>query len=571
MSDDRRFTTDRFYGGVSDRLDNLRSMLQYVREDSVSRPQLAAWAIRNTRAGSEEAVNHHLAFLESIGIVKLSDSACELGEYGQRWLNDEDPETLYDALSAGVRGFDILLETLRNGPMTDEEIMDLLVSHFDEMEMTTPGPAKRHREWLQVLGIIERRNGANHITARGERIIMGEPSRKKSRSPTPTYPDPDGLTEGERVTQEEIEEAFDTGFGYRISGINPRRDQQDRRYVLVFANEDGPYDDSVTQGRFEYVGEGLSGDQSETSPGNSTLIDAIGGGIPVHFFYQSESDDKWEYQGLVDVLDYEFVERDGRDVLVFTMEHRNTEMTRDAEDWLDAVRKELAQYQVQHEERVVHLRELYDFSEKRLASKFPENDHVRAKIRQTLQRLRDGEEIDFLDEDGTYRINDLDLDAEINQGVVGADDHLPTTEPDSEPQLTEDEEQFTETRRRARDSGFIESVREAYNQTCVVCGSSREAPDGRPEVEAAHIYPKSEGGADDVRNGVALCRLHHWAFDTGWLAFTDDHEILVKDVPEREGYYQFKQLEGNSLVLPEEGGVEPHPTYLQEHRELHGF
>lgn len=221
MSDDRRFTTDRFYGGVSDRLDNLRSMLQYVREDSVSRPQLAAWVIRNTRAGSEEAVNHHLAFLESIGIVKLSDSACELGEYGQRWLNDEDPETLYDALSAGVRGFDILLETLRNGPMTDEEIMDLLVSHFAEMEMTTPGPAKRHREWLQVLGIIERRNGANHITARGERIIMGEPSRKKSRSPTPTYPDPDGLTEGERVTQEEIEEAFDTGFGYRISGINP--------------------------------------------------------------------------------------------------------------------------------------------------------------------------------------------------------------------------------------------------------------------------------------------------------------------------------------------------------------
>ena len=90
-------------------------------------------------------------------------------------------------------------------------------------------------------------------------------------------------------------------------------------------------------------------------------------------------------------------------------------------------------------------------------------------------------------------------------------------------------------------------------------------------MEAAHIYPKSEGGADDVRNGVALCRLHHWAFDTGWLAFTDDHEILVKDVPEREGYYEFKQLEGNSLVLPEEGGVEPHPTYLQEHRELHGF
>lgn len=270
------------------------------------------------------------------------------------------------------------------------------------------------------------------------------------------------------------------------------------------------------------------------------------------------------------MLDYEFVERDGRDVLVCIMKHRDTGMTRDAEDWLDAVRKELAQYRKQHDGRVVHLGELYEFSEKRLASKFPENDRVRAKIRQTLQRLRDRGEVDFLDEDGTYRINDVDLNTELSRESSAADESR-TPDPDSEPQLTGEEKRVTETRRRARDSEFIEAVREAYNRTCVVCGSSREAPDGQPEVEAAHIYPKSEGGADDVRNGVALCRLHHWAFDTGWLAFTDDHEILVKDVPEREGYYEFKQLDGNSLVLPEEGGVEPHPTYLQEHRELHGF
>lgn len=378
---------------------------------------------------------------------------------------------------------------------------------------------------------------------------------------------PEGVSVGDCVTQEDIEEAFDTGFGYRISGINPRRDQQDSRYVLVFATEEGPYDDSVTQGRFEYVGEGLSGDQSETSPGNSTLIDAIGGDIPVHFFYQSASDDEWEYQGVVDVREYEVVERDGRDVLVFTMEYRDDEMTHDSEDWLDAVRKELGRYQERHDERIVHLRELYDSSERRLASKFPENDHVRAKIRQTLQRLRDRGEVVFLDEQGTYRITDLDLET----GEMLSTTEPVTAETSSDPQLTEDEERFTETRRRERDSEFATTVREAYNRTCAVCGSSRETPDGSPEVEAAHIYPKSEGGSDDVRNGITLCRLHHWAFDTGWLAFTDDHEILVKDVPEREGYYEFKQLEGDSLVLPTDGGVEPHPTYLREHRGLHGF
>ncbi|MDQ2052876.1 hypothetical protein RBH26_20755 [Natronolimnohabitans sp. A-GB9] len=96
------------------------------------------------------------------------------------------------------------------------------------------------------------------------------------------------LSVGDSLTQEEIEEAFNTGFGYRISGINPRRDDQDRRYILLFANEEGPYNDSVKQGRFEYIGEGLSGDQSEDSPGNSALIDARSSDIPIHFFYNGQ-------------------------------------------------------------------------------------------------------------------------------------------------------------------------------------------------------------------------------------------------------------------------------------------
>ncbi|WP_226010302.1 hypothetical protein [Halomicrobium salinisoli] len=133
---------------------------------------------------------------------------------------------------------------------------------------------------------------------------------------------PEEITVGDHYDKEAIEDAFDTGFGYQISGINPRRDSQDRRYVLVFANEDGPYDDSVTQGRFEYIGEGLSGDQSESSPGNSVLIDAVSSGTPVHFFYQDSGNGEWEYQGLVDVLDHWFAEQDGRQVIVFEMEHR---------------------------------------------------------------------------------------------------------------------------------------------------------------------------------------------------------------------------------------------------------
>jgi putative restriction endonuclease len=480
-------TTDRFYGGVSNRLQNLRAMLQYVRDAQPSRPELTDWVIQHTQAGSADAVNHHLTFLSSIEVIELSDPNCALGEYGHQWLRDEDPETLYEALSAGVKGFDTLLAALTEDPMTDEDIMNLLVSEFDEAEMTTPGPAARHREWLEVLGFIEREDGVARLTSEGRELLDGTFSGTDSSA---MCQPPTEVTIEDRLTQEEIEAAFDTGFGYQISGINPRRDKQDRRYVLVFATEDGPYGDSVTQGEFKYIGEGLTGDQSETSPGNSTLIDAVDADIPVHFFYQDSGETVWEYQGLVDVLDYEFEERDGRDVLVFTMVHQESAKGESEETDPEAV----------------------------------ENEQERL-----LRALND------------------------------------------EPQLTEDETQYTEVERQVRDTAFAELVKAAYDETCVVCGRSRETPDGQPEVEAAHIYPKRTGGADDVRNGLTLCKLHHWAFDSGWLSLTDDHEVLVADAPERDGYHEFKQLEDRGIRLPDEEQAEPASMFIQAHREIHGF
>jgi len=171
MTDNRRMTTDRFYGGVSNRLQNLRSMLEYIRSTNPSRSELNKWVISNTRAGSADAVSHHLTFLASIELIELSESGCELDNYGEQWLEDGSPETLYEALSSGVKGFETILQSLAEVPMTDEDIMDLLVTEFDEAEMTKPGPAKRHREWLQVLGYVERRDSVNRLIKKGQNLI----------------------------------------------------------------------------------------------------------------------------------------------------------------------------------------------------------------------------------------------------------------------------------------------------------------------------------------------------------------------------------------------------------------
>jgi hypothetical protein len=184
MTDERRMTTDRFYGGISDRLRNLLSMLEHVDKEEPSRDELTNWIISNTNAGSPDAVSHHLTFLDSIDMIKLDERNCGLGRYGERYLANRDNETLYECLSSGVKGFDILLEELADGPMADEDIMDLLVEEFEEAEMSKPGPAIRHREWLQVLGYVERENGTNRLTDEGERFLEAEVAIEVSKTQT---------------------------------------------------------------------------------------------------------------------------------------------------------------------------------------------------------------------------------------------------------------------------------------------------------------------------------------------------------------------------------------------------
>lgn len=138
------------------------------------------------------------------------------------------------------------------------------------------------------------------------------------------HPNP-AVEPGAAYDQDDIEALFDTGFGYRISGINVRNDDAGDRFVLLFAREGGPYDDSVSDGEFTYIGEGLpeKGDQSTDSLGNAALIEAEIDPVPIYFFYKGEADDGWVYQGLVDVADHELVHNDDRNVLKFTMTHRD--------------------------------------------------------------------------------------------------------------------------------------------------------------------------------------------------------------------------------------------------------
>lgn len=95
--------------------------------------------------------------------------------------------------------------------------------------------------------------------------------------------------------------------------------------------------------------------------------------------------------------------------------------------------------------------------------------------------------------------------------------------------LTDDEAHQVESRviRIARSVAFRLSVTRLYGYTCAVCGESLKSPRGMMELDAAHIVPRSQLGSDDSRNGIAMCKRHHWAFDGGLFGIGNQREIIV--------------------------------------------
>lgn len=129
-----------------------------------------------------------------------------------------------------------------------------------------------------------------------------------------------------------------------------------------------------------------------------------------------------------------------------------------------------------------------------------------------------------------------------------------------------------------RTRGFRQAVIEAYSCKCAICGMKINSPDSLSwEVEAAHIVPHSSLGRDDIWNGLALCHLHHWAFDVGWFTLQDNYTINVSSrvhsLPSdfgKFGNYEFiRSLLNKSakIFLPHRTELHPHHNAIRWHRQ----
>ena len=81
---------------------------------------------------------------------------------------------------------------------------------------------------------------------------------------------------------------------------------------------------------------------------------------------------------------------------------------------------------------------------------------------------------------------------------------------------------MTETRGGQHKFKFL--VRQRYGAQCAVSGISVSEV-----LDAAHIFPKSENGSDDPRNGLVLSANHHRAYDAKlWAIHPESLRIVRK-------------------------------------------
>lgn len=130
---------------------------------------------------------------------------------------------------------------------------------------------------------------------------------------------------------------------------------------------------------------------------------------------------------------------------------------------------------------------------------------------------------------------------------------------------------------RARQRGFRIAVLEAYDYKCAFCGMKINSPDTLIwEVEAAHIVPHRLNGKDDIWNAIALCHLHHWAFDVGWFSLLDDYQILISskinNLPSNSGKFGETHFlmnycnDKSKILLPFRKEIYPHKSSIDWHR-----
>jgi len=134
---------------------------------------------------------------------------------------------------------------------------------------------------------------------------------------------------------------------------------------------------------------------------------------------------------------------------------------------------------------------------------------------------------------------------------------------DYETILKSEPDKIKETKSTYRSTAFARTIRDIYDYRCAACGL-RLNLNGLVIIDAAHLIPFSESHDDDPRNGIALCKNHHWAMDKFLIVpGTDNLWHVSPELDDRiEGCKEILSLNKRKILLPHNKKYYPKPESL---------
>ena len=118
-------------------------------------------------------------------------------------------------------------------------------------------------------------------------------------------------------------------------------------------------------------------------------------------------------------------------------------------------------------------------------------------------------------------------------------------------------------RQRLHQRAFRERVLDAYRHQCAFCRFRHEEL-----LDAAHIVADADEGEPVVTNGLALCKLHHAAFDRYFVGIRPDYVVQVRRdlLDEKDGptlVHGIQALHGTRISLPKRLTQQPDRPSLE--------
>lgn len=163
----------------------------------------------------------------------------------------------------------------------------------------------------------------------------------------------------------------------------------------------------------------------------------------------------------------------------------------------------------------------------------------------------------------------IDEEPDAHQFVVALDDEQVHAWGGTDAVVIELRRAYTErvVRERVHQPVFRARVLAAYENRCALCRLRHSEL-----LDAAHIRSDASGGEPVVTNGIAMCKIHHAAFDNYLMTVRPDYAIEVRrDVLEEEDgptlRFALQGLHGEQIQLPRQRAARPDRVLLDERYE----